>query len=86
MQLPLALVLDPEAPVRARVRDALAESGLDVAEVATAQQALDAIRTRPIAIVLAGIASPRDASFDLVERIQRPVSYTHLTLPTNREV
>ena len=71
MQLPLALVLDAEAPVRARVRDALAESGMDVAEVATPQQALDALRTRPIAIVLAGIASPRDAFFDLVERIQR---------------
>ncbi|HZN54648.1 MAG TPA: hypothetical protein VFB67_04940 [Candidatus Polarisedimenticolaceae bacterium] len=71
MQLPLALVLDAEAPVRVRVRDALKDAGLDVADVATPQQAFDALRTRSVAVVLAGIASPKDVSLELVERITR---------------
>ena len=39
-----------------------------------------------IAVAVAGVWTDYAVSFSWLENIEAPVSYTHLTLPTNREV
>ena len=39
-----------------------------------------------ISLAFGGVKAITDTSFDVLEHEVRAVSYTHLTLPTNREV
>ncbi|HUC42535.1 MAG TPA: sigma 54-interacting transcriptional regulator [Candidatus Sulfotelmatobacter sp.] len=71
MTAPLALVFDSDPTVRRSVTAALASAGFEPIEADTPQETLEALRARPVAAAVLGIASSRDALFDLVGRAVR---------------
>lgn len=71
MGSPFAIVLDHDSAVRDSIAGALRAAGLEVATATTSQDALDVVRTRPVAVAVFGAAAGGKAVYDLVERTQR---------------
>ena len=71
MLVPLALVFDTDPSIREAVSGLLRESGFEPFEAASPQQALELLRARSVAVAVLGVASSRDASYDLVGRSLR---------------
>lgn len=63
MERPLALVVDGDAATRSFVRDVLDERGIETLGASNSREAMELLRTRPVAVVLADAGTlPRDAS------------------------
>ena len=76
------LAVDDSASMRQMVVFTLQSVGYEVVEAADGQQALDIAEGTTFDLVLSDVNMPVMDGIQLV----KPVSYTHLTLPTNREV
>ena len=84
------LVVDDEPRIRMYLIRSLSAQGHTVYEAADGQAALDQINSRDVDLVLLDLAMPRRGGLEVLRALKlresSPVSYTHLTLPTNREV
>ena len=70
MRLPLAFVWDSEEGVRSSTAEAMRLAGLDVIDVASATDALDLVRTKPVAVGVIGLNGSRGTTLDVVERVR----------------
>ncbi len=68
MERPLALVVDESADVRAQVRNALVGSGVEALGAATDGEGLEALRTRPVRVLLLSSASSSAERRGFLER------------------
>jgi DNA-binding NtrC family response regulator len=58
MDRPLALVVDGDAATRTFVREVLDERGIETVGASDGREALDVLRTRPVAVLLADLNAP----------------------------
>ena len=82
------LIVDDEEPVRQILSEMLESLGFEVEHARDGYEALANIEL-DIDLVLMDVEMPGLDGFEVIQRIRtlpHPVSYTHLTLPTNREV
>jgi DNA-binding NtrC family response regulator len=80
MRLPLAFVWDSEEGIRSTTAEAMKLAGLDVVDVASGTDALDLVRTKPVAVGVIGMNGSRGATFDVVERLRHLRPTTVLAL------
>lgn len=76
MQSPLALVLDDDPEARDRARDALERAGIEAIAVSSLDEALDAVRAHPLAVVVAVVGdAPTAAPSTLLLELCRRRAY-----------
>ena len=79
----IVLVVDDDENQRWLVKTYLQKHGYEVLLAENGTTMREQINTRVVDIVLLDVSMPGEDGFTLA---RYPVSYTHLTLPTNREV
>jgi len=62
MERPLALVVDVDAATRSFVRDVLDERGIETLAASNGREAMELLRTRPVAVLLAAADLSREAA------------------------
>ena len=78
-QMPKVLVVDDDLAGLLMASEALSAAGFEVIEAEDGQEAIEQFDAHSPDIVVMDVVMPRMNGFETV-------SYTHLTLPTNREV
>ena len=82
------LLIDDDEALRNVTVEILQEAGYDVDDAPDGRSGLELFRIGLHDVVITDIAMPDMDGIELIIDLTRaaPVSYTHLTLPTNREV
>ena len=78
----LALVVEDDARVRTLVRRSLETEHIDVIEAADVEEAVTAVRTRPVDVVLVDVGLPSGSGYDLLTAIREVDPSVHVIMVT----